>query len=107
MRISGRKTRVSPTGSVARVSRPTGSRKEDALAPVSEAADVELSASLQEIDKAKEALATLPDLRVERVEGIKPLVDDGSYKVESEVLAKRIVDTSLRESAQLKTTGKK
>jgi len=104
MRISGRKTRVSPAGSVGRVSRVTGPRKKEAPAPVSEAADVELSASLQEIDRAREALAILPD---EKVEGVKPLVDDGSYKVESEVLAKRIVDTSLRESAQLKKTGKK
>jgi flagellar biosynthesis anti-sigma factor FlgM len=98
---------VSPAGSVGRVSRVTGPRKKEAPAPVSEAADVELSASLQEIDRAREALAILPDVRVEKVEGVKPLVDDGSYKVESEVLAKRIVDTSLRESAQLKKTGKK
>jgi anti-sigma28 factor (negative regulator of flagellin synthesis) len=47
----------------------------------------------------------LPDVRLEKVEALKPKVDDGTYHVESHEIAKRMVDESLRESARAKQAG--
>ena len=107
MKISGRKPSVTPTSSVGGAARSADTQKEAVATPLSGADDVELSSSLKEIDRAKEALAALPDVRVEKVNEIKPRVDDGSYQVESEALAKKMVDASLRESAQANESGKK
>jgi len=106
MRISGRKgiSGATPITGPARISR---QQRAEPAPPVSPAADVEISGSTREVDRAREVLAAVPDVRIERVEEIKPLVDDGSYKVESKVLAKKMVDTSLRESAQDRTGGRK
>ena len=65
------------------------------------AANVHLSNAMQEVDKARQAMQAMADVRVEKINELKPIVEDGSYHVESKVLAKKIVDASLRESAQL------
>lgn len=65
------------------------------------AANVHLSNAMQEVDRARQAVQAMADVRVEKINELKPIVEDGSYHVESKVLAKKIVDTSLRESAQL------
>ncbi|MFP4381236.1 MAG: flagellar biosynthesis anti-sigma factor FlgM [Candidatus Sumerlaeia bacterium] len=105
MKISGRKSirPTSPlsgpakTGPAEKVDRSDrGDRVEE------RAADVELSSSLQQVDKAADAVRAMPDVRIEKIEEVKPLVEDGSYKVESKVLAKDMVDASLRESAMQK-----
>lgn len=99
MKISGRKP-IARTTSTKKASPASGKAQTDASAKIeSPASEVELSESLHEIDGAKETLATMPNVRVERVQEIKPRVDDGSYKVESKVVAKKMVDASLRESA--------
>ena len=99
MKISGRKPIGRATGAKA-PARPSGGPKADTASKIeSPASEVELSTSLQEIESAKEAFAGISDVRVERVQEIKPRVDDGSYKVQSEVVAKKMVDSALRESA--------
>jgi len=70
------------------------------------AANVHLSNAMQEVDKARQAIQAMPDVRVEKINELKPIVDEGSYHVESKVLAKKMVDTSLRESAQLNPPNK-
>lgn len=98
MKISGRKpvSGPSPVGGVPRVPRADKAQ----TPPVEKATDVEISSSSREVTKARAVLAAFPDVRVEKVAEIKPLVDEGSYKVESQVVAKKMVDTSLRESAR-------
>lgn len=99
MRISGRKT-VGGAAPVGGTARPASQDKAEKLqAPIlPKADDVELSASSREVDKAKALLAGMSDVRAEKIEGIKPLVVDGSYRVETRQVAKKIVDSSLRES---------
>jgi flagellar biosynthesis anti-sigma factor FlgM len=109
MKITGRKSiqPTSPLGGPVRVGPTERVEKSDRMERVEErAADVELSSGLREVEKAVETVKTMSDVRVEKVEELKPLVDDGSYKVESRVLAKRIVDSSLRESAHMKSGRK-
>ena len=102
MKISGRKP-VPASGAVSGVSRQSEKPKVDG-APGAEtsATDVQLSAPLQGVERAKATVTAMPDVRVERVDEIKPRIDDGSYEVESKVVAKRIVDSALRESARQK-----
>jgi flagellar biosynthesis anti-sigma factor FlgM len=100
MKISGRKP-VSGTTPITGTTRVTRQDRADLAPSTTPAADVEISNTLREVDKARQSMAAMSDVRVERVEEIKPLVDDGSYKVESEVLAKKMVDTSLKESANI------
>ncbi|NQU44990.1 flagellar biosynthesis anti-sigma factor FlgM [bacterium] len=106
MKISGRKS-VSGAGSVKGPSRAGQAGKAEQSPQVEKATKVELSGSHREIDKAREILAQLPDVRVEKVENIKPLIDEGSYQVESKVLAKKMVDSSIRESATMKVQSRK
>lgn len=101
MKISGRKP-IRPSSPVSGPAQPPKVDKAQSPA-IERATDVELSESLKEVDHAREILAAMPDMRAERVEEIKPRVDDGSYQVESGKIAKRIVDSSLRESAKKKS----
>ena len=71
------------------------------------ATDVNLSPALQEVDRARKAASSLPDVPAEVVQELKPVVDNGSYRRESKVIAKKMVDTSLRESAMLRSRRKK
>lgn len=105
MKISGRKpiSSATPITGPVRVGR---QERAEPAPPVAPAADVEISVSTREVDRARQILAVIPDVRIERVEEIKPSVDDGSYRVESKVLAKKMVNTSLRESAQARTSKK-
>ncbi|MBN1866240.1 flagellar biosynthesis anti-sigma factor FlgM [Candidatus Sumerlaeota bacterium] len=102
MKISGRKS-VSRTGPVGAAQRGAGKPKVEPTPSIdARATDVRISDMSREIDRVRETVMDLPDVRVERVSEIKPLVDEGNYQVESKVIAKKMVDESLRESARLK-----
>jgi negative regulator of flagellin synthesis FlgM len=60
--------------------------------PVSD--QVELASST-EIRKLAVAAQALPAVRMEKVEGLREQIDDGSYHVESEKLARKVVDEAL------------
>ena len=105
MKISGRK----PIARTTRTQGPvpgSGPVKADNAVRIEPAADVELSESLAEVNTAKTALAAMPDVRTEKIEAIKPRIEDGSYEVDSKVVAKKMVDSSLRESAEQKLSSK-
>lgn len=107
MKISGRKP-VNRAGQAGPISHAKDKGQVDkAPAADTAAADVNLSETTREVNRARQTLAQIPDVRVERVNELKPIVEDGSYHVESKVLAKKIVDTSLRESAVLGHSRKK
>jgi len=105
MKISGRKpiARTTRTQGPAPASGPAKAHDSVKIEP---AADVELSESLTEVNTAKAAVAAMPDVRTEKVEAIKPRIEDGSYEVDSKVVAKRMVDASLRESAEQKRASR-
>ena len=106
MKISGRKpvARISPAQGVSRTSKRAKVESHSPIEP--SATDVKISESFHEVQRANEILAGLPDVRVDKIGEIKPRVDDGSYNVESEVVAKKMVDSALRESARLISSDK-
>ena len=106
MRISGRKP-IGGTSPLAGVSRSSSQDKADSLAtPVlPRNDDVELSASSREVDKAKSLLDAMPDTRPEKVQELKPLVENGSYRIAAGHVAKKMVDSALRESINVRKTN--
>ena len=107
MKISGRK-QVGGAAPVGKTSKARSDAKVDGpAAGPAEADDVALSGTVQEVEAATETVKAMPDVRIEKVDALKPVVDDGSYHVEGRVIAKKMVDTSLRESAQMKKPRKK
>ncbi len=58
---------------------------------------VELSELSRLAEQAKEVVAKTPEVRVERVEALKERVDSGTYEVDSEKVAAKLVDEHLSE----------
>ncbi|MCX7014697.1 MAG: flagellar biosynthesis anti-sigma factor FlgM, partial [Candidatus Sumerlaeota bacterium] len=80
-------------------------RIEEPAAMPEEAVSVDLSESSRDVRRAREHIATLPDVRMERVAELRDAIEDGSYQVESGKIARKMVDEALRESARLRRNG--
>ena len=52
---------------------------------------VSLSPQAKERLNAQRALAAIPDVRPEKVEGIKARIADGSYRIDSEQIAAKMI----------------
>lgn len=63
--------------------------------PAAPAERVEISKMAKDIQKAKNAIAGLPDIREEKVEELKSQIENGTYAVNSDKLAGKIVGDSL------------
>jgi negative regulator of flagellin synthesis FlgM len=56
---------------------------------------VDLSTKAKDIQQAKNALNSLPDVREEKVQEIKAQVEKGTYKVNAEKIADKMVKESI------------
>ncbi len=56
---------------------------------------VTLSERAKEIQQARQALSELPDVREEKVAELKARIEDGTYRVDGEKVAEKIVGESL------------
>jgi negative regulator of flagellin synthesis FlgM len=56
---------------------------------------VELSQTVREVNKAREELASIPDIRAEKVDEIKRQIDDGTYKIDGNKIAFNMIRQSL------------
>jgi len=52
---------------------------------------VDLSTESKEMKKIQDLLAATPDVRAERVEALKKLIESGQYKVDSNALAEKMI----------------
>lgn len=104
MKIEGRKSQQ--FGSIGPISVPVAAE----LAPVEEATppaagdSVDITAAHQ-LHKLQEAVQAMPAVRMEKVEGLRGAIEDGSYYVESEKLARKVVDDTLTEALLQKGRG--
>lgn len=99
MRIQGRKN--SPVGPAGSAGAPPSAEIGKAPAPAAPAEDsIDISAGSREVGQLKEVIAAMPDVRIEKIEDIRDQVEDGSYHVESEKIAKRVVDEALEEAVR-------
>jgi len=67
------------------------SRKREAAKENGPVDKVIVSDQAREVRKVKEAIAKLPDVRSERVEGLKKQVAEGSYKPKAEDIAEKLI----------------
>ncbi len=56
---------------------------------------VSLSSKVQDVQKIKEAVQELPDIREEKVETLKNQIEQGTYDVKGEEIVQKMVDESL------------
>ena len=56
--------------------------------------------SSRSIDRYRDEVEKLPDVREEKVDDLRDAVERGDYHVESEKIAKRVVDEALKEAVQ-------
>jgi len=93
MKIQGRKNQ--PIGAVGPLGLPTPpAAPAEAEAPAPVADQVDLGSTAQ-VRRLQQALETLPAVRAEKVEGLRGQIDQGSYYVESDKLARKVVDEML------------
>jgi flagellar biosynthesis anti-sigma factor FlgM len=95
MRISGGKS--SGVGSSQSVTGPKGSAT-PAAAPVGSASAtdaVQVSSTARLVAVAQEALAVVPDIRMEKVESIKSRLDSDSYNPDGEAVAEGLIKEHL------------
>ena len=104
MKISGRKP-IQPNSPIENLSGSAKSEAPEQTEKTSEAKggdSIELSNASKQIQNAKSAVQGLPDVRLERVTEIKSALDGGEYHVESEKIARKMVNESLSESLRRK-----
>jgi len=102
MKIRGKKTETSgvnqiftPAEAIHQISKTENVRHVEA------GVNVLLSERTKEIDRAKEILKTIPDIRLEKTNSVREMINNGKYYVDSYTLAKKIVNESLLESIRI------
>ena len=66
--------------------------REAAAAPAAGADQLELSSRAEEIRTARAALAQTPEVRAEKVAELKAQIEAGTYRVDSDKVAERILN---------------
>lgn len=95
MKIQGRKSqRIGAVGPVGLPLPAEGASGAEEAPPAGDR--VEIAAT--QLRKLNEAVQAMPCVRLEKVEGLRDAVDEGSYHVESEKLARKVVDEVLTEA---------
>ena len=96
MKIQGRKSQQ--MGSLGPISIPVQAEPAGASEPVNVATDIVDLSSTQQLRKLRETVEAMPAVRAEKVEGLKGAIEGGNYHIESDKLAKKVVDEVLAEA---------
>ncbi len=67
----------------------------ETVAPVAQADKVELSPQAKELQEAKHQLEQVPDIRTDKVESLQQAIKDGTYEVNGEKVALKMIRQSL------------
>jgi flagellar biosynthesis anti-sigma factor FlgM len=96
MKIHGRKTpqlgTIGPMGGSA-----PSEEAPEVEAPQAGSDRVNLS-STQRIKQLSQSVQAMPSVRIEKVEGLRVAIEEGHYHVESDELARKVVDEVLNEA---------
>jgi negative regulator of flagellin synthesis FlgM len=94
MRVSGKPAGVGSTQSVSG-SKPSVTPASAPAAPVSLSDAVQVSAAARLVAVAQEALAVVPDIRMEKVEAIKSQLEADAYHPDGEAVAEGLIKEHL------------
>ena len=78
-----------------RTERVKGGAESKALGNATPEEKVNLSAAARDIQKIKKIIEGLPDVRTEKVQALQKQVEQGTYKVDSDKIAEKMVGESL------------
>jgi negative regulator of flagellin synthesis FlgM len=67
-------------------------KQDQGVRPVSDS--VEISDLARELAKARQAVDAAPDVRTDKVAAIKKRIEDGTYSVSPELLARKLLESS-------------
>src|ERR1035438_10541000 len=94
MRISGKSSGVGSTQSVTGP-KPSAMPASAPIAPSSVSDAVQVSSAARLVAVAQEALAVVPDIRVDKVEAIKTQLDADAYNPDGEAVAEGLIKEHL------------
>ena len=95
MKITGRKSQ--PLGPMSPMSGPVNQESAEVAEVPAASGDSVSLASTTQIRILAQAAAALPSVRTEKVVELRGKVDDGSYYVESDKLARKVVDEAIQD----------
>jgi negative regulator of flagellin synthesis FlgM len=98
MKITGRKSQpLGQTGALSPLTGPASQESNEAAEIPAAPADSVSLASSTEVRRLAQAAAALPSVRTEKVVELRGQIDEGSYYVESDKLARKVVDEAIHE----------
>ena len=92
MEISGKLPPLEKTEIVTQAAK---TAEKQASAPIARGDRVELSARARELQQAHEAISRMDDMDMEKVARIKAQVQAGTYKIDAEKIAGKMIDEAL------------
>jgi len=96
MKIQGRKsTQISSLGPMNMPAPAAGAPAAEPTASVDDSVEL---ASAQQLRTLQQAVQAMPSVRTEKVEVLRGAIEEGSYFVESDKLARKVVDEVLTEA---------
>lgn len=104
MKIQGRKSQQ--IGGLGPISIPahTDSSPVEEVKPAGDRVEI---GSTQQLHRLNEAIQAMPSVRTEKVEGLRDAIEGGNYYVESDKLARKVVDDTLSEALLSQLNAKK
>ena len=72
--------------------------------PLAKTDQVSFSATAQDFNTAREALAKIPDIRTQRVKELSAQIEAGRYNISSQDIATKIIETKIAQTKVLEGT---
>lgn len=92
--------KVPPVKSTAYVDGPSKAAQNNAVSPVAKGDQVELSAQARELQAAREAVLKMDDVDRDKVAKIKAQIEAGTYKIDADKIAGKMIEESLLNDSQ-------
>jgi negative regulator of flagellin synthesis FlgM len=93
--------KVPPVQSTANAGGPAGVKDPSPAGAASKGDRVNLSAKAQELQSAREAIRNMDDIDHEKVAGIKAQIEAGTYKVDGQKVARKMLEESLLKDLEM------
>ena len=79
--------------------KPAASKQTEAARPPQASDRVSLSPRARELLAARRALEAIPDVRAEKVAELKARIDDGTYRIDEEAIAAKMIRDAFPEDS--------
>ncbi|MBI5561949.1 MAG: flagellar biosynthesis anti-sigma factor FlgM [Deltaproteobacteria bacterium] len=66
---------------------------------------VDISAGARELSKARKLIDALPEVRAEKVDGVKGVLQNGTYAIDPDAVAVRIIERAITDAVYARNKG--